>query len=105
MHSTSSVSEVFNNTKTLNTNSVSEVKNTNTKHKPQTKTITQVRVIAQRLCDGLNNQSRFEYYCKLAWHLPDSVIFTNLEVALTGRNPQRYFSFLCDLTMKEQQSQ
>ena len=96
----SKISEILTNTKTLNTNSVSVI---NTKHysaKPQTKTVTQVRQIAQRICDKLNNQSRFEYYCKVAWQLPESYIFTSLEQALTGRDPVKYFSFLCRMEMR-----
>lgn len=83
------IAEVITNTKTLNTNSVSEVKNTNTK------TLTQVTQIANSLSDKLNNPSRFDFYCKVAWRLPESTIWNNLEAALKGRDPQRLFSYLC----------
>lgn len=86
------------NTKTLNT-SVSDVKNTNTNSKPQIKTLPQVTAIAQKLTDRLHNPSRYELYCKYAWRLSESLIWTNLETAEKGRNPQRYFSYLCELHM------
>lgn len=35
------------------------------------------------------------FYCKVAWNLPESVIYNNLEKAMTGHNPQRYFTWLC----------
>jgi hypothetical protein len=92
-NSTSSVGEIITNTKPLIT-SDSEVKNTNTR------TLVEVRQIAQKLCDRLNNQSRFEYYCKVAWNLSDAKIWTSLETALTGQDPAKYFSFLTSMEMK-----
>lgn len=83
------------NTKTLKNTSVSAVKNTN-----NTKTLMQVQTIANTLCDRLSNETRFEYYCKIAWRLPESKIWGNLEKALTGNNPAKYFSFLCNLDLQ-----
>lgn len=100
-NTTSSVSEILTYT-TLNTNSVSDKKNTNTKNKPQTKTIVEVRNLAQKLCDRLNNPERFKYYCKLVWQLPERKIMQNLELAENGRSPQRLFTWLCENDLANQ---
>lgn len=96
------ISEILNQS-VLNTNSVSlktkEINNTNTK-KP--KTINEVRAIAEKLCQRLNNPTRFNYYCKLAWHLPEQVIMQNLEMAEAGQNPQRLFTWLCQTSLELQ---
>lgn len=86
----SSVADIARNTKTLVNSGI----NTTT-----TKTLVEVRSIAQKLSDKLNNPSRFEYYCKVAWKLPEHRIWINLEIALTGNSPARYFSFLCSKEM------
>lgn len=95
-NSTSSVEEILINTKNTKPliTSDSEVKNTNTR------TLVEVRQIAQKLSDKLNNPSRFDYYCKVAWRLPDSKIWSHLETALAGRDPIRYFSFLTNMEMR-----
>ena len=79
----------INNTKTLNTNSVSVKKSSLV-----------VKGIAEKLSIQLNNPTRFEYYCKVAWNLSENKIWTNLEIALKGRSPQKLFSYLCNLQMK-----
>lgn len=56
----------------------------------------EVDVIADQLDKALHggvNSHRF--YCKVAYTLSESVIYKHLELALTGNNPQRYFSWLC----------
>ncbi len=93
MHTTSSVSEILTNTIT-NTNSDSEAKNTNTK------TLTTVRLIATQISEKLNNPLRFKYYCKVAWKLPESTIWLNLEAAMSGKEPEKLFSYLCKQDME-----
>lgn len=93
MNTTSSVSEILTNTKTLNTNSVSVNKINNTK------TLNQVRLTASVLAEKLRNPSRFKFYCKVAWSLPENVIWNHLETAQRGRDPQKYFSWLCNHSM------
>lgn len=94
------VSEILTNTK-LNSNSVSVNKNINNTKTLNTlpRTVSQVRLIANKIATELNNQSRLKYYYKIAWKLPESVIWNNLEQAKTGRNPQRYFSWLCQQSL------
>lgn len=75
-----SVSVYLNNTNTNNTNT-----------KPS---VTDVRSKAQYLSDKLNNPSRFLYYCKVVWRLPEHQIDLCLEQALNGNNPANYFSWL-----------
>lgn len=81
---------------------ISEVNNTNTKTQAHlAQTLPQVKIIADKLAERLNNPSRLKFYYKVAWHLPESKIFVNLEIALTGHDPVRYFSFLCIQDMKQ----
>lgn len=35
------------------------------------------------------------FYCKVAWKLSESIIYNNLELALKGNDPQKYFTWLC----------
>lgn len=55
----------------------------------------EVNLIASKLSDKLNNPNGRLFYCKVAWQLPEAQIWSNLELALTGRDPKRYFSWLC----------
>lgn len=68
-----------------------------------TKTLAEVQQIASKLEDCLGKQipSRYEYYCKVAWNLPEHVIWLSLESAMKGRSPQRLFSYLTTLQMKK----
>lgn len=67
----------------------------------KTRTLKQVRHIANTLSDKLNNRSRYKYYCKVAWRLPENVIWGNLELALGGKDPQRLFTWLCEQSLSE----
>lgn len=51
-------------------------------------------LIADKLCDQLGNQQYRAFYCKVAYTLPESQIWSSLEVALRGKNPARYFTWL-----------
>lgn len=67
--------------------------NTNVKLKRSTN---QVDAIADRLMFKLNADSNSRaFYCKVAWSLSEAVINNSLEQALKGKNPQRYFTWLC----------
>lgn len=60
------------------------------------KTANQVDAIADRIMMKLSaNSTSREFYCKVAWKLSESIINDNLETALKGNNPQRYFTWLC----------
>lgn len=55
-----------------------------------------VDYIADKLSRSLNNPGGRLYYCKIAWKLPESVVWSNLEIALAGRDPRKYFTWLCE---------
>lgn len=60
-----------------------------------------VNHIAQTLTERLNNPSGRLFYCKVGWSLPESKIWTNLEIALEkGKDPKKYFSWLCKKDMQ-----
>jgi hypothetical protein len=95
------ISEILTNTSS-NTISVSvRTRNLNTNTKTLKRSVTDVRSIALSIAEKLNNPTRFKLYCKYVWHLPDNIIWNNLELALAGKNPQRLFSWLCEESMKK----
>lgn len=51
--------------------------------------------IADRLIEKLNNESGRLFYCKVGWSLSEAQIENNLEIALKGKDPKRYFTWLC----------
>jgi len=65
-----------------------------------TPNISKARNIAQKLCDNLNDNDSFKFYCKAAYKLSDGEIFNALELAQTGNNPARYFTWLVKRTGK-----
>lgn len=58
-----------------------------------------VKSIALKLTERLNDPDSYRFFCKVAWSLPENVIWNNLEQAQKGRNPKAYFTFLCKLSM------
>lgn len=58
--------------------------------------------IADKLCEQLGNQQYRVFYCKVAYTLSESQIWTSLEVALKGKNPPRYFTWLVKKQMGTQ---
>ena len=74
--------------------------NNNVNDNVATKTARQVDTIADRIIRKLKATEEYRaFYCKIAWKLPESQIDSNLEVALSGSNPQRYFTWLCKRQM------
>lgn len=65
------------------------------------KKLTEVQAIAQRLCDKLSDPNSYQYFCGIAWKLPESVIWYNLEQAEKGRTPKKLFTWLCNQSMKK----
>lgn len=55
----------------------------------------QVEFIAEKLCDKLNSKESYQFYCKVAYKLPEYKIWDNLEAALRGKNPGGLFNWLC----------
>lgn len=59
---------------------------------------------ADRLADRIQSSLNADitsrpFYCKVAYALSESQIINNLEQALRGNNPQRYFTWLCKKDM------
>lgn len=68
--------------------------------------IREVQSIAGRIAEKLNDPQSFRFFCKVAWRLPEYVIWANLEQAMTSKkNPKAYFTFLCKLSMQTANSQ
>jgi len=59
----------------------------------------QVHNTAQALCDKFSDQNSFQYFCKVAWKLPEHIINNNYEMAQKGHNPVKLFVYLCNLDM------
>jgi len=85
--------------KTMNNDNVFLNRNNNVNERNNdivTRTANQVDAIADRIMVKLHaDQSSRPFYCKVAWKLSDAVINNNLEQALKGNSPQRYFTWLC----------
>jgi hypothetical protein len=65
------------------------------------KSISEVRNLAQQLCDKLAAQDNFQYYCKVAWHLSEAQIWQNYEASLYARSPCAVFYRICEEGMKK----
>lgn len=59
-----------------------------------------VNRIALRLVEKLSNPEGRLFYCKVGWKLSEAVINDNLEQALKGKSPQKYFTWLCKRSMQ-----
>lgn len=56
--------------------------------------------IADKLCKELGNNQYRTFYCKVAYKLSEAEIWSSLELAKTGNNPARYFTWLVKRTGK-----
>lgn len=65
----------------------------------KSRTPKQVDGIADHIMEKLGATAYREFYCKVSWKLTEAQIFSNVEVALSGNNPQRYFTWLCKRQM------
>lgn len=54
-----------------------------------------VEMIADRLVSTYDNAQYREYYCRVAWKLPELRIWQNVEQSMKGNQPARLFSYLC----------
>jgi hypothetical protein len=75
-------------------NTVTVYSDENTKGKRPTPAM--VDHIADRLVTRFNNPARRLYYCKIAWKLPEGVLWNLAEQADKGKDPQRLFTYLCE---------
>lgn len=73
------------------------------KHKAYPYNITDVQRTATKLVDTFNDPDSFEFYCKVAWNLPESMIWNKVELAKVKSRgkPAAYFTFLCKLEMTD----
>lgn len=78
MHKVSTIIDNVNNVKTI-----------------KTKNVNNVKYKAQTLAERLDDPGSLNFFLKVAWHLPESVIEANLEQALKGNEPRKYFTWLC----------
>lgn len=68
--------------------------------KRQGKSTTEIDHMADQLVELFNNPGYRSYYCKVAAALSTGTIQNNIELAMRGREPARYFSWLCTKAMK-----
>lgn len=54
-----------------------------------------VENIADRLTTIFGNEEYRPYYCKVAWKLSESKIWSNVEQAQKGNSPSKLFTYLC----------
>lgn len=57
--------------------------------------------IAMKLVDRLGSPTSYKFYCKVAYTLPESVIWSNYEKAILGNNPGGLFNWLCRKEMAQ----
>lgn len=89
------VSDNIDNYINSNNDNVSKTNNNNVNDNEQAKNL-----IAQKLVDKLDNPDGWLFYCKVAWRLPENIVWSNLELAQDkGRDPKVYFSWLCKRSM------
>ena len=60
-----------------------------------------VDFIADQLVAKFDNPTRRAYYCKVGWKLPEATIWQNVEKSFAKgvNNPQKMFTFLCEMFM------
>lgn len=54
-----------------------------------------VEATARKLVEKYNSPESFDFYCKIAWKLPEVYIWRNYEQSLKARNPGALFNYLC----------
>ena len=60
----------------------------------------QVEIRAAELMRKLNaGEDSLKWYWKVCWKLSEGQVNNNLELALKGNSPQRYFTWLCKRQM------
>lgn len=63
------------------------------------KSTAEIDRVADQLVEAFNNPKFRPYYCKVAMRLSEGTINSNLELALKGNSPGRYFTWLCNQDM------
>lgn len=75
--------------------------NDNVTYKEKKLRASQVRSIASRIADKLQEPQNINFFYKVAWRLPESVIWANLEASTNKTNPGAYFVTLCKMEMDD----
>ena len=57
-----------------------------------------VDLIADQLVERYNSPQSRPFYCKVAWKLPEAVIWNNVEQANKGKSPAHLFNYLCKMS-------
>jgi len=55
----------------------------------------EVHRIASYIADKLQDHNSINFFCKVAWQIPEHKLILMLEQAMTGRSPARLFTWLC----------
>lgn len=66
-----------------------------------TNNLNNVERITLQLMDKLNDNHSYKFFKLVATKLPEYIIWTNLEIALTKRKPAAYFSTVCKAEMRK----
>lgn len=75
--------------------------NVNDRNKVSSRNHKMVEAIASDLARRFGNDQYRSFYCKVAYNLPENIIYQNVETAFAkGKNPAKLFSFLCSKAMK-----
>lgn len=96
------VKRVLDTYATLNNDNVININinnNDNVKIQQKFEKSRKVEIIAKKLVDTFDNPESYRYYCKIAYSLPENIIWNNVESAMTGRNPQKLFTWLCSRSL------
>lgn len=78
-------------------------KNSSNNVKRSNVTGVQVHHIASDLCDKFGDTGRkdYQFFCKIAWVVPEYLIRNHFEAAQKGRQPIRLFTYLCGLELQK----
>lgn len=83
--------------------SIGDIANVNVRYSKPVVTsnvnVQSIRGIAHKLSESLNDPDSFEFFCKVARNLPESVIWSKLEIAQTKGRPAAWFSKTCSILM------
>ena len=94
------VSQVEDLSSVLQRKKVPKKENNVNVNKTNTNNVINVRAIAAKLVEKLDDPNSYKFFCMVAWNLPENYIWLSLEQAMTGHDPKKYFSFLCNIELK-----
>lgn len=84
----------------LNTNvNVNQTKGNNVKRSNVTGT--EVQKIARYIAEKLQDYNSVDFFCKMAWQIPEYKLMSILEMSMKGHSPKKLFTYLCKLELKK----